>query len=59
LAINVTGTNAAAPTPSISTVPSGDSPVTSPPAPSASSPSLVLAALPVTFLSLALARLLN
>ncbi|CAN4113011.1 unnamed protein product [Withania somnifera] len=65
LAINVTGTNAAAPTPSIaatpsgSTVPAGDSPVTSPPGPSASAPSLVLAALPVTFLSLALARFLN
>ncbi|XP_009612880.1 blue copper protein-like [Nicotiana tomentosiformis] len=68
LAIKVTGTSAAAPTPSIaatpsgSTVPSapsGDSPVTSPPPPSGSAPSLVLAALPVTFLSLAFARLLN
>lgn len=65
LAINVTGTDATAPTPSIaatpsgSTVPSRDSPVTSPPAPSASAPSLLLSALPVTFLSLALARFLN
>ncbi|OIT26497.1 PREDICTED: blue copper protein-like [Nicotiana attenuata] len=68
LAINVTSTSAAAPTPSIAatpsgstvpSVPSGDSPVTSPPPPSASAPSLVLAALPVTFLSLAFARLLN
>ncbi|XP_060172070.1 blue copper protein-like [Lycium barbarum] len=65
LAINVTGTDAAAPTPSIattpssSTVPLGDSPVTSPPPPSASAPSLVLAALPVTFLSLVFARLFN
>ncbi|KAK4369258.1 hypothetical protein RND71_013050 [Anisodus tanguticus] len=64
LAINVTG-SAAAPTPSIaatpsgSTVPSGDSPATSPPAPSASAPSLALAVLPVTFLSLAFVRLLN
>ncbi|XP_060172068.1 blue copper protein-like [Lycium barbarum] len=66
LAINVTGTGTSvAPTPSIattpsgSTVPSGDSPVTSPPPPSASAPSLILSALPVTFLSLAFARLLN
>ncbi|KAJ8562300.1 hypothetical protein K7X08_011591 [Anisodus acutangulus] len=66
LAINVTGTgSAAAPTPSIATTPSGstvpsdDSPATSPPPPSASAPSLTLAALPVTFLSLALARLIN
>ncbi|KAM3360652.1 blue copper protein-like [Capsicum galapagoense] len=68
LAINVTGSDSAAPTPSIaatpsgSTVPSapsGDSPVTSPPAPSASVPSLAVAALPVTFLSFALLRLLN
>ncbi|XP_055822712.1 blue copper protein-like [Solanum dulcamara] len=66
LAINVTGTDATAPTPSTtaatpssSTVPSTDSPATSPPAPSASAPSLVIAALPVTFLSFALLRLLN
>ncbi|KAK4369926.1 hypothetical protein RND71_009401 [Anisodus tanguticus] len=60
LAINVTGTGSTtAPTPSGSTVPSDDSPATSPPPPSASAPSLTLAALPVTFLSLALARLIN
>lgn len=65
LAINVTGTDATAPTPSNaatpsgSTVPSTDSPGTSPPAPSGSAPSLALAALPVTFLSFALVRLLN
>ncbi|XP_006358287.1 blue copper protein-like [Solanum tuberosum] len=65
LAINVTGTDVTAPTPSTAstpsgpTVPSSDSPVNSPPAPSASAPSLVLAALPLTFLSFALVRLLN
>ncbi|XP_015081651.1 blue copper protein-like [Solanum pennellii] len=65
LAINVTGSDVTAPTPSTAatpsspTVPSSDSPVNSPPAPSASAPSLVLATLPLTFLSFALVRLLN
>lgn len=65
LAINVTGTGAIAPTPSTAatptspTIPSSDSPATSPPAPSGSAPSLALAALPVTFLSFVLVRLLN